>query len=352
LHQVMASIEELVSQPASSPRSDTNEVSSKIIDMIGKTGSQSDYGHDKKAAAVPDLKYSLSPEVQATIENIAAATKTTGESRKSLAFPSKNPGLEALLSTKGKTGETKDNAKGHEVKVTAPDNNKSTSTSMKYNGEMVKEFDAKSQAAVTSEPHGQTGLKRNLKESGRAEKSSIKPVPIPNNTSASIPTEQINNPEEGKNTVKTGLPDYVIHQVGRQIRKSVQDGKSFIKLQLKPPELGSIKIELRIEDNSLRLRMITQDNSVKYILLSNLNELKESLLDQGIKPEKIDIEIDYKPDQSLDNPNKHSGKHGEGEKLSTYTAMTASIKDGIKMEETDTELYNRLSENHVLNLMV
>ncbi len=351
LHQVIASIEELVSQPASSHSSDNNEVSSKIIDMIGSTGSQSDYGHDKKATAVPDLKYSLSPEVQATIENIATATKTAGESRKPLTFPSKDRDLEALLSSKGTTGETKDNAKGHEVKVTASDNNKFTPTSMKYNGEMVKEFDAKSQAAVTSEPDGQTGLKRNLKESGGAEKSSIKPVPIPNNTSASIPAEQINSPEKGQNTVKTGLPDYVINQVGRQIRKSIQDGKSFIKLQLKPPELGSIKIELRIEDNSLRLKMITQDNSVKHILLSNLNELKESLLDQGIKPDKIDIQIDYKPDQSLDNPNKHSGKHGEGEKVSHYTTDPFNRKGEITGGGLSEGAYNAVPENHLLNLM-
>jgi len=34
---------------------------------------------------------------------------------------------------------------------------------MKYNGEIVKEFDAKSQAALISEPHGQAGLEKTWK---------------------------------------------------------------------------------------------------------------------------------------------------------------------------------------------
>jgi len=98
--------------------------------------------------------------------------------------------------------------------------------------------------------------------------------------------------------------------------------------------------------------MITQDNSVKHILLSNLNELKENLLDQGIKPDKIDIQIDYKSDQSLGDPNKHSDKHGEGEKLSHYITDPFNIKGEITEGEYSKGAYNALPENHLLNLMV
>ena len=354
LNQFIASLEKAANQSVSSKAVsskvlDNENVSRQIVTVLSKMDSRIDYGNAGKAAGELDTTNPLPPEVKGIIEHIADMAKTVGETNRPLVFPLGNHDMKAFLSSKGKIANTKNNNKEHYLKVSASENK--DAMSMKYNGETVKQPDTKREVKLPLDLDGETGLRKGVKETGRAEKSGIKTVGMPHNAGASNPTESINIADKGQNPVRNSFPSYLINQVGRQIARSIHNGKNVIKLQLKPPELGTIKIEVGIEDNRLRLSMITQDKIVKHILLSNIHELKEALVEQGIKPDKIDIQLDYNPDQSLTNSNKHSNKHREGGKLPRHITGPSSLKGEVRGREVSPKTYNVLPGNNLLNLM-
>lgn len=95
------------------------------------------------------------------------------------------------------------------------------------------------------------------------------------------------------------LPFYVVNQVSRQISLSLRRGDNHIRLQLKPPQLGSIQIDMNMKDSVLKIGVITEHNSVKEILISNIQELKDSLVQQGVKLERVDIQVNCNLGQSM-----------------------------------------------------
>jgi len=54
-----------------------------------------------------------------------------------------------------------------------------------------------------------------------------------------------------------------------------------------------------MKDNVLKVGMITEHHSVKELLMSHVHELRESLVEQGVKFERIDIQINYNFGQSM-----------------------------------------------------
>jgi len=123
-------------------------------------------------------------------------------------------------------------------------------------------------------------------------------------------SETIDTVKQDLRPVRDFLPDYLINQVGKQISRSILRGERVIKLQLKPPELGVLKVEMDIKGNILKLGIIAENSSIKELLLSNVHELREALVEQGVKLDRLDIQINYNSGQSLTN-----SKEGQGQEL-------------------------------------
>lgn len=103
-------------------------------------------------------------------------------------------------------------------------------------------------------------------------------------------------------TTKQGarpIPLYVVNQVARQISLSLHRGENNIRLQLKPPQLGAIQIDMHMKDSVLKIGMTTENNSVKEFLVSSIQELRDSLVQQGVKLEKLDVQVNYNLGQSM-----------------------------------------------------
>ena len=112
-------------------------------------------------------------------------------------------------------------------------------------------------------------------------------------------SDSMNAVESNDTSLRAPLPTYLVDQVGKQISRSILRGDKVVRLQLKPPELGKVKIKIDIKDNVLKLGMIAEHSSVKEVLLSNVHELREALLSQGIQLENIDIQINAGFGQSM-----------------------------------------------------
>jgi flagellar hook-length control protein FliK len=108
-------------------------------------------------------------------------------------------------------------------------------------------------------------------------------------------------------TVKLGaesIPLHVVNQVGRRISLAVKRGENHLKIRLKPPDLGSIQLEMSMKDNALRVAMLAEHQSVKEVLMSHISDLRQTLMQQGIELQKVDVEIDYSFGQSMANAQK------------------------------------------------
>ena len=160
-------------------------------------------------------------------------------------------------------------------------------------------------------------------------------------------SETINKVKQGTSTNKNLPPNYLIDQVGKQISKSIIRGDSIVKLQLKPPELGTLRIEMDIKDNILKLGMITENSSAKELLLSNVNDLRDALLEQGVKLEKVDIQINDNFNQSLNNWKeglKEQGRSNQG-----FGAEPHIAKHDIK--DPAPEPWVGIKSNNLLDLV-
>jgi hypothetical protein len=97
------------------------------------------------------------------------------------------------------------------------------------------------------------------------------------------------------------FPLYVVNQVGKQMAFAIRRGDNQVRVQLKPPNLGSIQLDMVMKDHVLKVAMITEHHGVKELLMSHVQELREALVEQGVELQRMDIRIDYHFGQSMAN---------------------------------------------------
>jgi flagellar hook-length control protein FliK len=183
-----------------------------------------------------------------------------------------------------------------------------------------------------SDVNGDQGSAKGLK----GENSGIQPekatFPIPGQTTGSTFSETIQAIKQNQTPPRDVLPAYLVDQLGRQISRSIQRGDRVLKIQLKPPELGVVKVELDLKENVLKLGLITENSAVKELLLANANELKEALVEQGVKLEKVDVQVGDHSNQTLsDLKEGRSGNKGEKAGPSHSTDHGADRQAGLPM---------------------
>ncbi|MCE9526771.1 MAG: flagellar hook-length control protein FliK, partial [Planctomycetales bacterium] len=68
-----------------------------------------------------------------------------------------------------------------------------------------------------------------------------------------------------------------------------RDGE--VRLRLSPPELGSLRLQVSVQDGVMVARMETETEAAKAQLTNNLPALRERLAEQGIRVERFDIDL-------------------------------------------------------------
>lgn len=163
----------------------------------------------------------------------------------------------------------------------------------------------------------------------------------------SIFSNSIHTAKQNEGMVKDLLPTYLVDQVGKQISKSILRGDKILKLRLKPPELGVLRVEMDIQDNTLKLGVIAEKDSVKDLLMSNVFELRESLIEQGVKLERVDIQLSHDFDQSLtdsDGGLKEGQRWKHESNSETFTGK--NTEEGLPSESSRMK-----ANSHLLDLV-
>lgn len=83
---------------------------------------------------------------------------------------------------------------------------------------------------------------------------------------------------------------HVIEQVAYAIQ-GTQAGGQELKLQLNPPDLGLLQVNVSVHDGVLSARLETQNPTTQQILVDNLSQLKNSLTQQGVAFDRIEVNL-------------------------------------------------------------
>jgi flagellar hook-length control protein FliK len=101
-------------------------------------------------------------------------------------------------------------------------------------------------------------------------------------------------------------PAHVIEQAAQGIQIAHRDGRE-MQVRLSPPELGALQIEISLKDGVISARLETQTAAAQQLLSDNLQQLKESLSQQGLSVDRLDVFVGQ----------QHSGgnlaQNGEGQ---------------------------------------
>jgi flagellar hook-length control protein FliK len=84
---------------------------------------------------------------------------------------------------------------------------------------------------------------------------------------------------------------------------AAQERDGEIRLRLSPPELGSLRLDVRVENGALIARLQTETDAARTAIIDNLPALRDRLNEQGVRIERFDVDLMQRqpggmPDQS------------------------------------------------------
>jgi flagellar hook-length control protein FliK len=202
-------------------------------------------------------------------------------------------------------------------------------------------------ADLLSNLNAKTELIHPVNEKGYRLDTEAGQINVPRNTEAFNFSNTLKTVQHGETSFRGHLPASLVDQVGKQISRSILRGDQVVTLQLKPPDLGKVRIKMDIKDHTLRLSMTAEHHSVKELFLNNVHELKEALVQHGVKLEKVDVQINYNFDQSL-NASKEGTDNGQGWR---HDFNGEEVHSESHTEELHERLINIMSGSNLLDLV-
>jgi len=123
-----------------------------------------------------------------------------------------------------------------------------------------------------------------------------------------------------------------VQRVGGAIRSAQQrDGQ--IQLRLSPPELGTLRINIALNEGVLTARLEVETAAARTVLLDNLPALRERLAEQEIRIEKFDVDVGREGQQQADT----SDTAEDHQANRSQTNKTSSRAKAVSLATTDPD---------------
>ncbi|MGR3292747.1 MAG: flagellar hook-length control protein FliK [Candidatus Scalindua sp.] len=155
---------------------------------------------------------------------------------------------------------------------------------------------------------------------------------------------QINNSAKPLGTLGNDVADNIIQNA----KLYTQGGKSEIKVLLSPPELGTIKLEFRIEDDVLETKITVERSSIKDIIEKDIPRLRELLSNADIDVGKLDVSLQDKENRKMDFMNKEF----QSDSKSKGTQNLSQQESEYHEDNLDEEVTSSNSESTRINYLV
>jgi hypothetical protein len=147
------------------------------------------------------------------------------------------------------------------------------------------------------------------------------------------------------------LPSAVVNQVGKEIASFLHRGDRIFTLQLKPPELGMVNIEMDVKENVLKMSVVTETSSAKDMLHANYVDLKRVLEGYGIRVETFDVQLSSNLNHTSANGdgllNQQHSQGGMGKNI----RLGKSVADAAEDDTVEQSILPQKNNEARLNLL-
>lgn len=163
-----------------------------------------------------------------------------------------------------------------------------------------------------------------------------------NSTHESSGNNTINFLNEIKETVvekiageDNGLADKIIKQITDDIRMYARQDTTSLEIQLEPETLGKVSLTVASKSGVVTAQLVVQNEVAKEAVESQMATLKESMNNQGIKIEAIEVTLASK--EFEENLDKHgdTSEHQEQRNKRNLTNEDLSDFSGINISDED-----------------
>lgn len=103
----------------------------------------------------------------------------------------------------------------------------------------------------------------------------------------------------------------LLQRVARAIEVA-QNRDGPIRLRLSPPELGSLRLEVRVNAGVLSARIEVETEIARTVLLENISALRDRLADQGVRVEQFDVDLMQRQGQAAPDGPSDQGEQSAG----------------------------------------
>jgi hypothetical protein len=84
----------------------------------------------------------------------------------------------------------------------------------------------------------------------------------------------------------------VVERIVRAAKLARQQGEAHIKIVLRPPELGRLRVDLSVRDHVLTARLSADRSGAAELVQSNLGALRDALEQQGVRVGELSVSVD------------------------------------------------------------
>lgn len=129
----------------------------------------------------------------------------------------------------------------------------------------------------------------------------------------------------------------ILRQVSQMTRISVTQAMSSIEMQLNPENLGKVYLQVISKEGAITAQLAAQNEAVKEVLESQIAALKESMNQQGMKVEAIEVTVaSHEFEQNLEEKQENPAK--EQQETENTSKRGRDLKpleelDGLMSEE-------------------
>lgn len=168
-------------------------------------------------------------------------------------------------------------------------------------------------------------------------------------TSAARGTQRAGNSSEPG--AQEGQIDRVrfVQRVARAFQ-SLRDGGGSIRLRLRPPELGSLHIEMSVRQGAMTARLEVENHAARSALLDSLPALRERLAQQDIRVERFDIDV--AGDTSREGVSQGPGGGSEPPERSAQRSASPRKDRAPEEAATAPATHARAGDGALLNVIV
>lgn len=121
------------------------------------------------------------------------------------------------------------------------------------------------------------------------------------------------------------------------LRQAISDGGQTLRIQVFPENLGHIDIVVSMQDGKMHAQLTTSSTVTKEVLEMQLPQLRQSLLDQGIQLDQLEIDLFGEDGFDRERPNYQPGAEQNSSQTDRLTDWSDEVADEEILEENTSQ---------------